>query len=252
MKLIKPTRRKLLLAGAVLIASPAIVRAGSMTLLGAGGVGAGGTGPTLNQTDMKAVSGSISGVSDYTFNAVSIGMATATRVVVVSVEAYLGGSVLDFSAITVGTTPLAKIDSLGTSTIEPTAIWYGVVGVGEGATANINIAWGSNIYGGDMCIAVDVLDGVNPTPTTHIANLITVTGSTTYTSSQALTIPTSGFGVIFMHGTTASSPNWTTDNTDTTHQYSNIGHFSTPGSLTPSFTGGAYNHAGIVGATWGP
>lgn len=193
-------------------------------------------------------------VSTYTTGALNIGTATATRFIVVGVEAYLGGAAGSFTAVTVGSTSLSHIVSNG-NTVAPAELWGGVVGVGEGSSATIAVTTSATMQfvAGGIGVFDNLTSNIPTTTATGDYN-----GASPCVTSSALTIPVSpGFGWVFAsvfsqaNANTWSAP-FSSDGTalGATNNKAMVAHATTAGAATPTVTCAAFTGMGLVSGTW--
>jgi hypothetical protein len=212
--------------------------------------GGGGGSPTWLKTANPAVQTVGSG-NTATFSGANIGTASSDRIVVVCAATDGGGPLVSPNGVTIGGTnaTLAKASNAGTKNAE---IWYLNVPSGTSATIAVTGTTGLTYSG----ITVGILTGVTATPTTTAAEAYGYNGDPNTTSS-ALTIPATGFGIVCGGSESNGTPTFNVGTLDyktaTGASWSVLsGYISTSGSQTPSISGYSYSGLGIAAASWGP
>lgn len=248
-RLLKPTRRKLILGGASLLAIPTILWA-QVPMTGAGlGAPSGGAAPTFTGTDAKYQS-SAGFPTTYTFTGVNV----TTGFVMVFAFGYMGGFSTDFSAVSVNGTSLTQATSLGNSTF-PCGLWYGTV---TGGSVSIVLTSGHVNSIQAVGFSIGTATGISGAPSsTSILNNVTGTGSN-LTFASSVTIPSSGMAIAGVFAGTPTAISWVNmtnapgGNLTSGSNQVNMAYKTLAGAFTPtigSANGPAYDG---VCAAWGP
>ena len=248
-KLWTPSRRKLLLGGASLIASPAILRA-QVPMTGAG-LGKPATGGVPTLTFVTGVPAAVVNVANYDTGAVSFGSASSDRLVIVCISANFSSAP---ALSTIGGVA-ATLAGAVSGSYQYSAIWF--ANVPTGTTGHIVFT-----------------SGYIQTVGFSIYNITGATvGQTPVTATQAwgfhvpptvgITVPGSGVGVVSMM--TASDPTGGTwsGGVSSASDFSDAGttavaqsvsevstHMTLTGAITPAWSNNS--GAGVIAAAWGP
>lgn len=205
-KLWKPSRRLFLAGSAGLIASPAIVRAGSLSLLGAGAPAAGGGGSGITFSGTYSA-GAAPGFAAYNFPGVNFGPASADRIIYVGFAS--DNSV--YSAPTIGgvTGTLAESDGSAHNNV---GLWYANVPTGTSGSIVFNSTGASTV---SMVVgALHGQSGGGSATPVNPANYPTLQPQPV--GPLSLTVPTGGIGICvagYGAGAVASAPTFTWTNT---------------------------------------
>ena len=259
MKLIKPTRRSLILAApALLLASKADAFWQSRdSNYNANVVSGGGSSPAWTKTAAPAIQNiAYSGATTVTFSSVAIGAASSNRIVIVNVCANHSASnsvtcTIDYGSGATSATLAVANSSSGTGPID--AIFYLAAPTGTTATIVLT-ATGTTPTFGYVGITVGALTGVTATPTSTATQDSGYNADPQVTTS-ALTVPATGFGLV-VGGGGGGPPTWNVGTQDYYTTSAGLvmtsGYISASGSQTPSISGFSYAFFGMVAATWGP
>lgn len=230
----------------LLAAAPSWYIAGNERGRGAAIIGGGGAAPAWTATANPAIVNNGFGTSTTTFTNQAIGTASADRIVVV-----FGSSTFNpTTGVTCGgnaMTLAVQSDPAGT---QDASVWY--LNVTTGTTATIVVEGGIQFVG----ITVGILTGVTATPTTTAIDP-SESGGDPYTTTTALTVPSTGFGLVVLGSNSTAVPfTWNVGTRDfsTTSAGMSIetGFISASGSQTPSISGPGFASTYIAAATWGP
>jgi hypothetical protein len=207
--------------------------------------GGGGAVPAWTPTANPAIVNNGFGTSTTTFTNQAIGAASADRIVVVFVSSTLNPTT-SVTCAGVAMILAAQSDPAGT---QDASIWY--LGVPAGTTATIVVEGGIQFVG----ITVGILTGVTATPSSTAVKIAGGTGDP-QTTSTALTIPATGFGLVVMGvngGVGGYTWNVGTVNYSTVAAGMSIdtGFISAAGSQTPSISGPGFATTYMASAAWG-
>lgn len=248
-RLILPSRRSFIAgAGAGLLAAPAIVRAGSLTLMGVGkppaGGGGGGGSPTFTQLG-TATGGLQNSTAAITFAAQPLGTAGANRKLIISVGmSPQGGTV---SSLTAGGNAATLISGAAGDFAQ---LYYLA---SPGGTGDIVINFTTN---GIAEAAISIAEVTGVATVTNVSNSNIAFQSSPYAPAalNPMTVPATGFGVVV--GVWQSTFTMNIANNDsgslavTTQSLTVVsGHLTASGNVT--FTGASSN-IGYAAATFGP
>jgi hypothetical protein len=220
-----------------------------MTGAGLGAPAAGGSPPVWTETAVGN-----NNACGFSNPCAVAGLTTNAGTVVVIV----GGSNQGTAAITTGvqvcTTSLTKATDNG-DTANNTSIWYGTLV--SGGTCTVTVTGGSGTSFFSIGVGVGTLTNLtSTTPTSTCSGDYVASQNSPYPCTSSVTVPASGFAIIggYEDAVTSlgvSGSTFTLDaQTNASTVSAMIGHNSSAGSVTPSFTGGNFQHAGIVTATW--